>query len=263
MPVLRLVRIVYELVRFALTGLFRRLHVGGSDLRAPDQLAQSLARLGTTFIKFGQALSLRRDLLPDEYVAALQALQDNIAPFPAEQAMAEIERALQRPVGQVFAEFDHKALAAASVAQVHTARLHDGRRVIVKVRRPGIKAQIDRDMRALLWAVRLTTTHVPRLKHYQPQRIVEEIWTNLRKEIDFRREAQNIRRFALVFADWPTIHVLRVVVRRHGMLSSLADAGLSRTPPADQSNRLAGHGGWRSRYIMQPMPVSSSSAFFF
>lgn len=210
-PVLRLVRVVYELARLALAGLFRTLHVGHLNVNGADQLALSLARLGTTFIKFGQALSLRRDLLPDHYVAALQALQDNIAPFPVEQAMAEIERALQRPIDEVFTEFDQKPLAAASVAQVHSARLHDGRRVIVKVRRPAIKAQIDRDMRALLWAVRLATTLVPRLKHYQPQRIIEEMWTNLKKEIDFRREAQNIQRFTLVFADWPAIQVPGVI----------------------------------------------------
>ena len=83
--------------------------------------------------------------------------------------------------------------------------------MVVKVRRRGIKAQIDRDMRALMWLTRLATTLAPSLQHYQPLRIIDEIWTNLRKEIDFRREAQNIRRFSLIFADWPTIYVPGVI----------------------------------------------------
>ncbi len=209
MPLVRLLRIAYEIVRLALAALLRRLHL--SKASGADQLALVLVRLGTTFIKFGQALSLRRDLLPDDYVTALQSLQDHIASLPAEVAIAEIERAFARPVAQIFPHLDRTPLAAASVAQVHTARLQDGREVIVKVRHPGIRAHIDRDMRALTWVIRGIVTVVPSLKHYQPQRLVEEIWTNLRKEIDFRREAQNIRRLALVFADWPTIYVPGVI----------------------------------------------------
>jgi ubiquinone biosynthesis protein len=206
-----LARIVYEILRLALAAILRRLHIDHSKKSGADQLALALARLGTTFIKFGQALSLRRDLLPDAYVTALQSLQDHIAPFPTEDVKAEIEHAFACPASQIFAQFDDVPLAAASIAQVHTARLKDGREVIVKVRRRGIKAQIDHDMRALMWVTRVGVFLAPSLKHYQSLRIVEEIWTNLRKEIDFRREAQNVRRFAQMFADWPTIYVPGVI----------------------------------------------------
>lgn len=211
MPFLRLLRIVYEVLTFALAVLLLRLRLSRSDASAPERLCLGLARLGTTFIKVGQALSLRRDLLHDDYVAALQSLQDHIAPFPAKDAIREIERGLARPVGETFVDLDRDPLAAASVAQVHAARLKDGRDVIVKVRRPAIKAQIDRDMRALMWVTRLAVALVPRLSHYEPVRLIDEIWANLRKEIDFRREAQNIRRFALVFADWPAIYIPGVI----------------------------------------------------
>jgi ubiquinone biosynthesis protein len=150
-------------------------------------------------------------MLPDDYIEALQSMQEHIAPFRASEAIREIERGLQHPIDQLFAEFDRAPLAAASVAQVHAARLHDGRATIVKVRRPGIKTQIERDMRALKLLTRAATAIVPRLRHYQPLRLIDEIWTNLAKEIDFRQEARNIRRFAAAFADWPTIHIPGVV----------------------------------------------------
>jgi ubiquinone biosynthesis protein len=210
-PGTRLLRILFEVLRFALSRAARKLHLGRSPTPASEQLCLSLARLGTTFIKFGQALSLRRDLLPDDYVGALQSLQDHIAPFPPEVAMREIKRSLGRPIAELFAEFDPKPLAAASVAQVHAARLNDGRNVIVKVRRPEIKVQIEGDMRALTWVARMATSVMPRLGHYRLLAIIDEIWTNLRKEIDFRREAQNIRRFASAFADWPAIYIPGVI----------------------------------------------------
>jgi len=204
---LRLLRIAFEVFRFAVSRTADRLHLTRSHMRPPQRFCLALARLGPTFIKFGQALSMRRDLLPDEYVIALRSLQDNIAPFPAQDAVREIEHGLRRSTEELFARFDDTPLAAASVAQVHAAELHDGRRVIVKVRRVGIKKQIDRDMRALLLLARLAAKFTRRLEHYQPARVIDEIWSNLKKEIDFRQEARNIRRFVIAFADWPTIHI--------------------------------------------------------
>src|SRR3974390_1449622 len=194
-PLFRLLRIALEALRFTLGSAVARLPWPHPRLEAPQRLCLSFARLGTTFIKVGQALSLRRDMSPEEYVAALQSLQDHVAPFPAEEAMREIERGLGRPIKEIFARIDIRPLAEASIAQVHTARLGDGREVIVKVRRAGIARQIDHDMRALSWLVRGVTALIPRLQHYQPTRIIDEIWSNLRTEIDFRREARNIRHF--------------------------------------------------------------------
>jgi ubiquinone biosynthesis protein len=208
---LRLFRIALEALRFAGSLAVARLRLRRGALKPSDQLCLSFARLGTTFIKFGQALSMRRDILPDEYVVALQSLQDHIAPFSTKDAIVEIERGLGHPIKELFSRLDEKPLAAASVAQVHAAELRDGRQVIVKVRRPGIKWQIDRDMNALGAVARLATTLVPRLRHYQLLRIVDEIWSNLRKEIDFRQEARNIKRFVAAFADWPTIHIPDVI----------------------------------------------------
>ncbi|WP_440657713.1 ABC1 kinase family protein [Ensifer adhaerens] len=196
---------------FALGSALRRLHFLPSKPPSSERFRLSLESLGTTFIKFGQALSIRRDILPDDYVVALQKLQDHVSPFPASVAVEEIERGLARPVAKIFAEFDETPLAAASVAQVHAAHLRDGRSVIVKVRRPGLKRQINQDMRSLFWLARVATVIMPRLRHYQPLRIVTEIWTNLLKEIDFCREARSIRHFVTAFADWPTLKIPDVV----------------------------------------------------
>ena len=203
----RSLRIAVEAVRLAASLAMDRLYPTPAGPRAPARLCQSLARLGPTFFKFGQALSLRRDMLPDEYIAALQSLQDHVAPFPAEHAIREIERAFRRPLGELFLDFERKPLAAASVAQVHTARLYDGREVIVKVRRIGIKRQIERDMRALFRLAHIGSALSSRLRHYQPVRLVDEIWANLRTEIDFRR-AFSTRRDSLAgqYRDGDSLH---------------------------------------------------------
>lgn len=208
---LRLFQIWFEALRFMVGVALSRAHLLRSSSSPPERLTLMLARLGTTFIKFGQMLSMRRDMLPDDYVQALQSLQDHIAPFATQDARREIELGLGRTIEELFVRFDEKPLAAASVAQVHTAELRDGRHVIIKVRRPGIKTQINRDLRALKALTRIVMVLVPRLKHYQPLRVIDEIWNNLHKEIDFRQEARNVRHFTSAFADWSTIYIPAVV----------------------------------------------------
>ena len=207
----RLLQRSWEIARFTSLWAVERSGRSSPVSRSPARLRDALARLGPIFVKLGQALSLRQDMLPAEYVAALQSLQDHIAPFPTAPAIAEIERSLGRPLDELFASFDVQPLAAASVAQVHAARLRHGREVIVKVRRIGIEREIERDMRALARLVLIATILVPTLRRYEPSRIVVEIWNNLRKEIDFRVEARNIRQFAAAFQEWPSIYVPDVV----------------------------------------------------
>lgn len=176
-----------------------------------ERLREVLQGLGTTFVKLGQALSLRADLLPPDYVRALQGLQDRVPPFPGALARAEVEAALGRPVEALFERFEDEPLAAASIAQVHRARLRDGRRVVVKVRRPGIVAQVRRDMRLLLWTVRLAAALFPVLERYRLPAVVREIAAELHKELDLRREARNMRLFAEALRTVPGIHVPRVM----------------------------------------------------
>lgn len=189
------------------------VRVGVLHPRLPpaQQLCAIFQRLGTTFVKLGQLLSLRRDLLPDEYVNALQALQDHVVPFPVDQARDEVAQALGKPVEVLFAEFEDVPLGAASIAQVHRARLPDGREVVVKVRRPGIKAAVERDLHLLRLAVRITARIVPALQVYRPLELLDELAANLRKELDFRQEARSIRRFSEAFADSTTIYIPTVI----------------------------------------------------
>jgi ubiquinone biosynthesis protein len=115
-----------------------------THLTPAQKFSRMLEKLGTPFVKLGQGLSMHTEFLPDDYVAALTSLEDHVAPFPGEQAVHEIERSFGHSLGDLFAHFDATPLAAASIAQVHAARLHHGPSVIVKVRRPGIKRRGER-----------------------------------------------------------------------------------------------------------------------
>ncbi len=210
----RLFQIGFAISAWLLGWLLVRLHLLRPALTPAQRLCRTLDRLGATFVKLGQGLSLHRDLLPDEYIRALQSLQDRVAPFPDEVARREVERALGKPLPELFAEFEAHPLAAASIAQVHQARLHDGRRVVVKIRRPRIKAEIDRDMRLLRGVLRALLALVPWLRRFDPLALVDEIGSNLRKETDFRREARSTLRFAEAFRGSATVHV--PAVRAHG-----------------------------------------------
>ena len=175
-------------VRFAV-----RVGTIGRKLDAPrgERLRQGLERLGPIFVKFGQVLSTRRDLLPTDLADELAKLQDDVPPFPAAQARALVEQAFGRPIDAVFARFDAEPVASASIAQVHFAQLKDGREVAVKVLRPGMLAVIDDDlslMRTLARAVERFSADGKRLK---PREVVAEFANYLHDELDLVREAAN------------------------------------------------------------------------
>ena len=177
----------------------------------PAYVSTTLVGLGTTFVKLGQGLSLRWDLLPAPYREALSRLHSDVPAFPADQARRIVEQAFGAPVDELFASFDDKPLAAASVAQIHAARMHDGRDVVVKITRPGIHAQVQADLRLLRRTVRVAQWLWPPLKRHRPLELVDELGAFLRDEIDMRHEAQNMRRMAKVLDPLPAITQPHVV----------------------------------------------------
>ncbi|MBP6596337.1 MAG: ubiquinone biosynthesis regulatory protein kinase UbiB [Arenimonas sp.] len=162
-----------------------------TDLPRGQRLRLALQELGPIFVKFGQVLSTRRDLLPPDIAQELTLLQDRVAPFPGEQAQALIETALGQPIAALYAEFDPAPLASASIAQVHAARLHDGRDVVVKVLRPDIRRQINADVSLLRSLASVADRHHPHADKIRAQAVVSEIETTLYAELDLQREGAN------------------------------------------------------------------------
>ena len=179
----------------------------GSDAR---RLREALEELGPTFVKFGQMMSQRDDLFPADLVHELRALQDNVGAFPAETARRIIEAETGSTVEELFAGFDERPLAAASVAQVHRATLADGAQVIVKVQRPGIEETIEADIAVLRRLARMLPAVVPALRAFNLAGLVEEFAITLRGELDFEHEARNAERFAEVNRDETAVVVPKV-----------------------------------------------------
>jgi ubiquinone biosynthesis protein len=155
------------------------------------RIRRALEDLGPIYVKFGQILSTRRDLLPDDIADELARLQDEVPPFPGERAKAIIDKALGSPVGEVFAEFSEAPLASASIAQVHAARLQDGREAVVKVLRPGIEKTIRRDVDLLLTIARLARRYSSEARRLRPVEVVQEYEKTIFDELDLLREAAN------------------------------------------------------------------------
>jgi ubiquinone biosynthesis protein len=159
----------------------------------------AMTDLGTTFIKLGQVLATRPDLVGPEVAHELSYLQSGTPADPPEVAMATVEKELARPISECFLEFDPKAMASASIGQVHRAKLPNGRRVVVKVQHPGIEGTIRRDLNILS----ILAEHAERqdsLKRYQPVAVVREFQQTLMRELDFRREMRNLQQFRQNFA---------------------------------------------------------------
>src|SRR5690606_26966093 len=171
----------------------------------------ALQALGPIFVKFGQILSTRRDLVPADIAEELALLQDQVAPFDGEVARAIVEQALGQPVATAFAAFDITPLASASVAQVHAARLHDGREVVVKVLRPGVEAQVDADITLLRSLAALVDRTHPHADRIRPQAVVDEIQSTLAAELDLQREGANASVMRRFWKDSPDLYVPEVV----------------------------------------------------
>jgi len=168
-----------------------------ADLGA--QIREALEKLGPTFIKFGQMLSTRVDLLPLEVALELKKLQDDVPPAPFEHVQEVIERTFKRPLtgeNGLYKSFDRKAIAAASIAQVHFAELHDGTAVAVKIRRPHIHRTIEADLSILRLLASLFERHFPEYQRLKAQCVVEEFSTSIRGELNLRAEAAHASRFA-------------------------------------------------------------------
>ena len=199
-----------------------------------ERIRLALEELGPIFVKFGQALSTRRDMLSSELADELAKLQDRVPPFPGAQARAIVEEAYGRPVADVFEQFDESPLAAASIAQVHTARLRTGEEVVVKVVRPGVREKIERDIEVMYVIARLAQDYARDGYRLRPVEVVQEYEKTILDELDLMREAANAAQLKRNFAGSDLLYVpgvhwdycrpnVMVMERIHGVLVSDMD----------------------------------------
>ncbi len=181
-----------------------------SDVSTEVKVRMAMTELGTTFIKLGQMLSTRGDLVGPALAAELAELQANVPPDPTATARATVEADFGRPISELFAEFEEQPLASASIAQVFGARLHDGDSVVVKILRSGIIEKVTTDLEIVQGLAELMEKHSPMLKPYQPVAIVRQFRRTLLRETDFTYERRNLEDFAENFADDSTVHIPRV-----------------------------------------------------
>jgi ubiquinone biosynthesis protein len=182
----------------------------GRQITVPERLRLAIEELGPTFIKLGQILSTRGDLLPPPYLDELAKLQDSAPPVLCDQVHRILVEELGRPVEDVFATFDEAPLASASIGQAHAATLRDGTEVVVKLRRPGVVEQVDEDLRILLDLALRATRHWEAARFYDVLAIAQEFSQTLRTELDYLQEGRNLERIADNFAEEPEIHIPRV-----------------------------------------------------
>ncbi|MFL5970164.1 MAG: ABC1 kinase family protein [Gaiellaceae bacterium] len=197
-----------------LTDLFPRrgprVELEGEPSQRGQHLREMLDELGPTFVKFGQLLSTRPDVLPPDIIAELRGLQDDVRPVPLADVEKVVQEDLELTVAQLFSEFEEKPVAAASIGQVHRAMLPNGRRVAVKVQRPGAPRQIEADLALLYQAARIAKERVRALDFIDTHQVVDEFARSIRQELDYRLEARNADAFHRNFAGHPHVRVPRV-----------------------------------------------------
>ncbi len=190
--------------------LLHREQPPSAEITPAEHVRLALEELGPTFVKLGQLLSTRPDLLPPAYVAELSRLQDDVPPVPWEAIKPCIEAELGQPVEQLFATLDSSPVAAASLGQVHAATLPDGRQAVIKVQRPDIEPTIDLDLDILYDLARLAQERTPLGEIYDLVEIAEDFAATLRAELDYRREGRNAERLQASFADEPGLYIPRI-----------------------------------------------------
>jgi len=175
-----------------------------------QRMRMALEELGPTFVKLGQVMATRVDLFPPRWIAEFEKLHADVPAVPFEALLPELTRSLGRSPFEVFREIDTRAHGAASIAQVHRARLQDGTPVVLKVRRPGVRETIDADLRLLRRVSELIESEMPEARRYRPAEIAEQFAKSLEREADFAVETRNIERFAKNFAGDPHIVIPRI-----------------------------------------------------
>jgi ubiquinone biosynthesis protein len=223
----RLREISSVLIRHGLGDLVRRtglasaleragqiLHWGdagkSAEIEPQERFRRSLEELGPTFVKLGQVLSTRPDLLSPSWIAELERLHSDVAPISFDELLPQVEKALGRSPFDVFADVVREPHAAASIAQVHRAKLPSGAPVVLKIRRPGISAKIAADLRLLDHLANLIEHEMPEARRYAPVQVVAQFRRSLERELDLAVEARHVDRFARNFADDPHILIPKV-----------------------------------------------------
>jgi ubiquinone biosynthesis protein len=196
---------------------FRETQAGIGQRSQAERLRLACEELGPTFIKLGQLAASRTQTLPHEFTDELAKLQDQVAPAPFADIRRVLEEELKRPLTEVFTLLEAEPLGSASIAQVHRAVLRDGRQVVVKVQRPGVKEIVEVDLDILRQLAAFAEEHLDGWKQHRPLAIVNELGRNLEKELDFTREAAHLERFAWQFAGEPSIHLPQV---HHGLTTT-------------------------------------------
>lgn len=219
---LRSQQILAVLMRHGMDWLFTRFAPGADESqlarrvftrarRTPaEEFVSALVELGPTFIKFGQALSSRLDLLPPEYIAELSKLQDLVPPTPYEQILAVLKKELQRDPEDIFVHLDPHPLASASIGQVYAATLWSGEEVVIKIVRPGAQEVFEQDIQILTDLADWASNHTVLGRFYDLRMLVDEFAFTVRAEFDYLREGQNIEAFRTNFADDPVVHIPKV-----------------------------------------------------
>ncbi len=178
---------------------FRRSTTTITNKGPAERMRLALEELGPTFVKLGQILSTRPDVIPQNFVLEFAKLQDMVPPFTYEEVEEQIQLELGAPIEELFSSFNLVSIAAASIAQVHRARLKSGESVVIKVRRPRIVEQIETDIDALMFLAMLAERHIPNSEIYDPVGLVREFARTIRREMDFSREGHTIEKFAANF----------------------------------------------------------------
>ena len=255
--------LLYQLLQYRIDQMILPIHRSPSFWLAPvlwfsqknnhlaprgKRLADCLIQLGPICIKMGQALSTRRDILPKDIADALETLQDNVPAFATDTAISMIEHTLG-PIANTFARFDTMPLAAASIAQVHSAMRHDGREVIVKILRPNIHQRVEKDLRALRWLARWIERLHPQKKQLQAHALVETYARILKNELDLLKEASNYSQMRHYFQSDARMVVPKIhwdLTSNHLMVAEriwgIKISAIHQLTPAIDAKKLAVHG---------------------
>jgi predicted unusual protein kinase regulating ubiquinone biosynthesis (AarF/ABC1/UbiB family) len=215
----KFVRIAWILWKHGRNGLFDQMDLPAelsveatgreNETGKPEELARELEQLGPTFVKLGQLLSTRSDLLPPDYLEALARLQDGVEPISFDEIQEVLQEELGARPSKVFQQIEERPMASASLAQVHRAVLRDGTRVALKVQRPGLRKRVVDDIQMLESAASLFASHC---KSFDLEKIVDDLTRTLLQELDFQREAENLRRMEGTLAEYPRLVVPRPIL---------------------------------------------------